>query len=375
MRPPEVTSLSWRDPPMGEIALPGGVLRLTLGIGSGLGCRPGDTSGRFWGIGDRGPNLKISEAIDDYGLTALEPLRGLRGAKVLPAPHIGPTLAELQVSGDRVELLRSLPLRMPNGEVVSGRALPAGHQAEMEPAFDVEGVRLAPDPAGADTESVAVLADGSFWVGEEYGPSLIKVDAEGVVRRRWTPTGVAASGGEALLPARAAERRMNRGFEGLAVSPDGRWLYVAFQSALARHGVDRTHSAIWKLDAQTGALEAEFAYPFDAPSSFTADAAASDVGIDDLKICELAAVSNNRLLVLERISKSARIYRVELSGGTQLAKTLMFSTDAASGIAPDLEGMAVISDRELILATDNDFGISGAETQFYRLRFYAPLGG
>jgi hypothetical protein len=245
----------------------------------------------------------------------------------------------------------------------------------MEPAFDVEGVRLAPDPAGADTESVAVLADGSFWVGEEYGPSLIKVDAEGVVRRRWTPTGVAASGGEALLPARAAERRMNRGFEGLAVSPDGRWLYVAFQSALARHGVDRTHSAIWKLDAQTGALEAEFAYPFDAPSSFTADAAASDVGIDDLKICELAAVSNNRLLVLERISKSARIYRVELSGGTRLPKTLMFSTDPASGIAPDLEGMAVISDRELILATDNDFGISGAETQFYRLRFYAPLGG
>lgn len=87
--------------------LPGGVLRLTLGIGSGLARRPGDPAGRFWGVGDRGPNLKIPEAISDFGLTHLEPLRGLAGAKVLPAPDIGPTLAELQLKGGRVELLRS----------------------------------------------------------------------------------------------------------------------------------------------------------------------------------------------------------------------------------------------------------------------------
>ena len=222
---------------MGEIALPGGVLRLTLGIGSGLGRRPDDPKGRFWGIGDRGPNLKIADAIADYGLTVLEPLRGLRGAKVLPAPHIGPTLAELQVTGDRVELLRSLPLRMPNGDLVSGRVLPGrspggnGTRPSVSMAW-----RLEPDPAGADTESVAVLADGSFWVGEEYAPSLIKLDAEGVVRRRWTPAGVLIPRGEPLLPARGADRRMNRGFEGLAVSPDGRWLYAAFQSALDRPG-------------------------------------------------------------------------------------------------------------------------------------------
>jgi len=30
LRPPEVTPLRWRDPPLGDIALPGGVLRLTL---------------------------------------------------------------------------------------------------------------------------------------------------------------------------------------------------------------------------------------------------------------------------------------------------------------------------------------------------------
>jgi hypothetical protein len=34
-----------------------------------------------------------------------------------------------------------------------------------------------------------------------------------------------------------------------------------------------------------------------------------------------------------------------------------------------------MSDRELILATDNDFGIEAAETRFYRLRFSTPLAG
>jgi hypothetical protein len=245
----------------------------------------------------------------------------------------------------------------------------------MEPTFDVTGARLPPDPAGADTEAVAVLADGSFWVAEEYGPSLIKVDDCGIVRRRWTPKGVELPGGDDLLPARGAERRMNRGFEGLAASPNGAWLYAAFQSALDRPGADRRLTTIWKLDAETGELAGEFDYPFEPPQSFTADAAAGDVGVDDLKICELAAVGHDRLLVLERISRSARIYRVDLAGGRALAKTLIFSTDAAGAIAADLEGMVLMSDRELILATDNDFGIERAETRFYRLRFEAPLAG
>jgi hypothetical protein len=355
--------------------LPGGVLRLTLGIGSGLGRRPGDPEGRFWGVGDRGPNLKIPAAISDYGLTHLEPLRGLAGAKVLPAPDIGPTLAELQRKGGRIELIRSFPLRMPDGVLVSGCALPTAPGAEMEPTFDVAGAPIAPDPSGADSEAVAVLADGSFWVAEEYGPSLIKVDEWGTVCRRWTPSGVKLPGGEDLLPARAAERRMNRGFEGVAASPDGAWLYAAFQSALDRPGADRRFTTIWKLDAETGDLAGEFDYPFDPPQSFTADAAAGEVTVDDLKICELAAVTDDRLLVLERISKSARIYRVDLAGGRALSKTLIFSTDEAGGIAPDLEGMVLMSDRELILATDNDFGIEAAETRFYRLQFSAPLAG
>ncbi|HWU78585.1 MAG TPA: hypothetical protein VN158_00765, partial [Caulobacter sp.] len=110
-RPPSVEELRWRDPPLGELETPRGPMRLTLGVGSALARRPGDPPGRVWGLGDRGPNLKISTAIKRFGLDHLERLGDLPGAKVLPLSHFQPTLVEMQVSRDRVELIRTLPLR------------------------------------------------------------------------------------------------------------------------------------------------------------------------------------------------------------------------------------------------------------------------
>jgi hypothetical protein len=141
----------------------------------------------------------------------------------------------------------------------------------------------------------------------------------------------------------------------------------------APEGEDPGHTPIWKLDAATGELALEAAYPFDRPKSFTADAADGRVKRADLKICELICLAEDQLLVLERISKSARIYRVDLSRRGRVDKTLVFSTDEAGDIAPDIEGMALLSDRELILATDNDFGVEGAKTRFFRVRFHRPL--
>jgi hypothetical protein len=51
----------------------------------------------------------------------------------------------------------------------------------MEPAFDLSGAPLAPSLSGGDTEGVAALADGTFRVADEYGPSILVVAADGVV--------------------------------------------------------------------------------------------------------------------------------------------------------------------------------------------------
>ena len=354
LRPPSVTELRWRDPPLGEVETPRGPMRLTLGVGSALARRQGDPPGRVWGLGDRGPNLKTMTAIKRYGLDHLAPLQDLPGAKVLPLPHFQPALAELQVGRERVALVRTLPLRTPDGPL-SGLAIPGSAEAAMEPTFDLAGRPLAPDPAGVDTEGLAALADGGFWVSDEYGPSILRVDAEGVVRARWTPPG-------------AGRRRLNRGFEGLAMSADERWLYVLFQSAL--EGDHPMQTRIWTLDARDGSVAGDQAYPFDPSESFAEDEA---VGGADLKACELLCVGFHRLLVLERVTHTARIYRVDLRDGSPLAKTLVFSTDLHEEIAPGLEGMCLLSNRELLIATDNDFGVEGAETRFYRLSFDAAL--
>lgn len=362
-----VERLAWQDRPLDEIALPGGMLRATLGLGSGLSRRPGDPAGRLWALGDRGPNLNIKQASIDYGVKGLDHLRTVPGAKILPMPQIGPSLSELQITGDRVTWLRTLPLRMASGAPVTGLPLPAGGAGAMEPLFDLEGLPLAADPNGADSEAVVALADGSFWVAEEYGPSLLRVNAQGVVQTRWTPKGLSFPGAADLLPAAAGRRRLNRGFEGLAASPDETRLYAGFQSAF--EGDDARVAPIWTLDAATGALLAEHSYPFDPPESFLRDVAAGPVEAGDLKIGELLYVGESRLLVLERISHTSKIYAVDLAAGGLLEKTLIFTSDNAPEIAPDLEGMIALSDRELLLVNDNDFGIEAVETRFFRVRF------
>jgi hypothetical protein len=103
-----------------------------------------------------------------------------------------------------------------------------------------------------DTESLALLPDGSFFVGDEYGPYLY----------RFSPTGrmiAAVRPPDAFLPKRNGKvhyssnnpgpgaqapeprnpemgRQNNQGFEGLTLTPGGRFLVVALQSATSQDG-------------------------------------------------------------------------------------------------------------------------------------------
>jgi hypothetical protein len=377
-----VTRLTWTDHLLDEVETPRGRLRITLGLGSGLARRTGDPPGIVWAIGDRGPNIKIGPAVHDHGLMHLTGLAGLEGAKIMPRPAIGPMLAQLRVEGDAVTCLQVMPLRDATGVTFDGLPGPGGDMAAMEPAFDLSGAALGHSLAGGDTEGVVALADGTFRVADEYGPSILVVAADGVVRARWVPEGegAALAGAayrvEEVLPALSARRRLNRGFEALALSPDETRLYVMLQSPLAPDDEvapeGRGRARLWTLDARTGAPLAEYFYPFDAPETFRRDAEAGSVGAGDLKISEAVSLGGDQLLVLERISATSKLYRVTLDAAV-LTKALVLSTDDWPQIDADLEGMALLSDRDLLLSTDNDFGVEGRETAFYRVSFNAPL--
>ncbi|HEU0097948.1 MAG TPA: esterase-like activity of phytase family protein [Allosphingosinicella sp.] len=402
-----VERLDWTDEPLGEIGLPKRTMRFRSGFGSGLSRRAGDPPGIVWAVGDRGPNIKVKTAVKLYGLDRLEKLRGETGAKIMPRLDLGPAIAELRVEGGRVELVRSLRIADAEGRPVSGLPVPGGPHGRCEPAFGLDGEPLEPDPSGLDTEGIAALADGGFWVGDEFGPSLVRLDPAGRVLRRLVPQGVALDGAaypvEACLPAIAARRQLNRGFEAIALSPDGRWLFLAFQSPLA-HPDEAAHERarhvrLWKLDSATGELAGQYLYPLDPPETFLRDQATKPLERSDLKLSELCWAGDGSLLVLERGSETTKIYRVapepasalpavhadiatrptveELSAGDiglpVLAKSLLFSTDDAPEVGADLEGMAILSPSELLLVNDNDFGVEGAETGFWIVRFDRPV--
>ena len=404
--------LEWDDEVLGAIDLPGGRLRMTRGVGSGLASRAGDPPGVFWALGDRGPNCKVKVATKRYGVDALRHLVEMDGAKIMPLLEHGPALARLRVDGGRVVRETLLPVRDASGRPVGGLPVPASSAAEDEPIYGLDGAALGTDPSGVDSEGVAALADGGFWIGDEYGPSLLRLDAEGRVVVRWTPDGCAhLFAGAAYpvadaLPALAAARRLNRGFEAIALSSDERRLLLAFQSPLAHPDRDAHETSrnvrIWRIDARTGALDAEWAYRLEPAAAFRRDMAEGDFEQKDVKVSEMVMLGGDAVLILERGSKSTKLYRVELvpelatplslrdpatrptleqmddaalaaAGVAPLPKTLILDTDDVPELPADLEGAVVLSPTELLLVNDNDFGVEGVETEFWRVTFDAPL--
>lgn len=406
---PLVHRLTWKEEELDRIPFPKETMVIRPGFGSGLATRAGDPSGTVWAIGDRGPNLKVKTAIERYGMAHLEGVSTKNGAKIMPRPDLGPALAELRVTEDRVELVRTLRISDREGRPLSGLPLPQSAYAVNEPALACDGTPLPCDSSGLDTEGIAALSDGGFWVGDEFGPSLVRLDKDGRVLRRLVPRGMkledASYAVEDLLPALAAKRQLNRGFEAIALSADERWLFLAFQSPLAHpdeaaHEKAR-HVRLWQMDLSTAEVVAQYLYPLDAPQTFLRDGAKGPLDHKDLKVSELLAIGERMFLVLERGSETTKIYRVELTHPERLPaahldpatrptveessgegdsfplpilkKQLFFSTDDAPEIAADLEGMALLSPTQLLLVNDNDFGVEGVETGFWRVTFDRPV--
>lgn len=103
--------------------------------------------------------------------------------------------------------------------------------------------------ADFDLESIQPMADGSFWIGEEFGPYLIHVDAEGrvlrVVETRIDGEVIRSPDHPAFsVPASptapvAFRARRSGGYEGMAASPDGSRLYALLEKPLFRAGTDQ----------------------------------------------------------------------------------------------------------------------------------------
>lgn len=95
--------------------------------------------------------------------------------------------------------------------------------------------------ADFDTESFQFAA-GALWIGDEFGPWLIKADPDGKVlavfdtrvdgRLVRSPDNPAVASPAAPNQTASFEVRRSKGFEGMAASPDGSKLYALLEGAL-----------------------------------------------------------------------------------------------------------------------------------------------
>ena len=112
--------------------------------------------------------------------------------------------------------------------------------------------------ADFDPESIQPAPDGSgFWIGEEFGPFLVKVDMQGRVQRvvptlldgkpLMGPDHPALSVG-ATPTARVNFRvRRSGGYEGMALLPDGSRLWALIEQPLLAEGSDEPEGAFIRM--------------------------------------------------------------------------------------------------------------------------------
>lgn len=397
---------------LGKIAgAEGRELRLSLGIGSGLSRRPGDPPGKLFAITDRGPNIPCDEASKILGSGADVLCAGDGDAKIFAIPDFQPSIISLDISAIRIRLAARIGLKDAKGEPITGLPNPRDpeHAREIEQAFDLKGNLLAGDPGGVDPEAIAAAQDGTFWIGEEYGPSLLHVAADGTVMERIVPKGVGKFYRKAPYPVRErlpeiwAKRRLNRGIEGLTLSPDGRYLHFVTQSPL-EHPVPEVakwsrNIRIVTFDVKKREIECEHLYRFERPAAFR-----SDPGADrkDVKVGDMTSVGPYDLLVVERVDRSSKIFHVRLTADMRLdpawmdperrptleetdgralrrlgvpilEKRLIVDSDREPGLPAKLEGMTWIDERTLVVIDDDDFGIKDDRSAVHILRFDAPI--
>jgi hypothetical protein len=215
---------------------------------------------------------------------------------------------------------------------------------------------LAPDPAGVlgnafDPEGLVVNPlTGTLLVSDEYGPSLYEFDRDGRLLRRFvTPGNLIPRNDATGLPNFASDvgndagKRTNRGFEGLAVSPDGRNAYAVLQSAaLDEGGGGGVFARIVKFDVLTGQAVAQYAYRMET--------AGQGRGVS-----ALVALGNDRFLVLERNNRGVgvgaelspadkNVYAVDLAGATDVSNQRLGATTLPAGVVAVAKDPAKVLD-------------------------------
>ena len=255
-----------------------------------------------------------------------------------------------------------------------------------------------------DPESFVRAPDGTFWIGEEFGPFLVHVAADGRLLEPPVPVpGVRSPQNPFLdLGQRKKPERptlaASRGFEGLAISPDGLRLWALLEGAVT--GDEAQDLRLYAFDLEQGKLLNGFLrVTLELPSQMVnlaslvdssgarvyPDAVAPPPG--PVSIGELKAVNERQLLLIERDNlgdgvetpRFKKVFLLDVSRSTRerrVAKTLLLDLLAIpdpAGVGQDgdffrlpfytIESVHVVDERTLLVASDNNFPFSSGRAR------------
>ena len=309
----------------------------------------------WWGLSDRGPGggtISYDTRVQRFTLDVNKDTGAISNFKI----------AATVVFKSGVNAL--------NGLAPAGTATPGL-------AFDPEGMVVNP-------------RTGTLLVSDEYGPSVREFSRSGELLRSYTTpanlvprntvSGAYYGNGDG---SNNAGKRSNRGMEGLAISPDGKFAFGMLQSALLDEGGGNgAVNRIVKYDTVSGQAVAQYAYAMKRSGQGQG-------------ISALVAINDHEFFVLERNNRGVgvgatfatadkEVFRIDLAGATDVTGINLSSgaaftavTKSAQVLDLDANTLAALGNKSpekweglaigpklnngsylLLAGTDNDYSVT-----------------
>jgi hypothetical protein len=348
------------------------------GLGSDLYHIPGDAEDIFYTITDRGPNNDTVQPDKSAGTGFV-------------VPTFSPLIMKLQISGTSVTILETHAIKTQSGASATGLPNIKGYDAVPT---DVKGITADSmyNLSGLDAEGLVKTANGDFWIVDEYAPSLAQLSSTGAIKARYVPTGWKGNPTSfkavKTIPSLYLTRKANRGFEALALSPDGKTLFIGLQSPLLNPtkavGDASLATRILRFDLRSKRFTGEFVFGFEKVSLVDAKATKNS----DLKLSAMVALDSKTLLVQERTDNSFLLSTITIDDSANILgskwdlaatspslesytgvgtnaeiekllaannKKVIFNSTSIATMPGKIEGLAVLDANHIVVVNDNDF--------------------
>ncbi|MFS0771951.1 esterase-like activity of phytase family protein [Sphingomonas sp. 1P08PE] len=241
--------------------------------------------------------------------------------------------------------------------------------------------------ADLDIESFRRVADGSYYFGDEFGPYLVHTDAQFRVIDKAIPLPGVQSVDNPLLAGGKANLASSGGFEGMALSTDGKTLYTLLEKTVTGDAAGTLRINAFDVASQRF-TDQQFTYALTEGGTAIGD---------------MTAIGDGRFVVIERdggqgaAAKFKRIYGIDLNqvdANGRLVKTELL--DLMNIADPDdlngdgstsfsfpfvtIEDVLPVDEQTLLIVNDNNYPGSAGRTpgrsdnnEFIKVRLDRPF--